>query len=305
MASANGVACEAVAPIVREFEGQEGLRLVADAWGDPAAPPVLLLHGGGQTRHAWGGTGVALARAGFYAVALDMRGHGESGWADDGDYTVAAYAADLHLVVSSFERRPALVGASLGGITSLVLEGEAHPGGASAVVLVDVTPRLQPEGLERIVAFMSARPDGFHSLDDAADVVAEYLPHRPRPSDTSGLAKNLRLHEDGRYRWHWDPKFLEKRAPEAHRADFPERMCRAAASISVPLLLVRGRMSEIVSEENAREFRELVPRCEYVDVKGASHMVAGDRNDAFCAAVVEFLSRKLLEGPPSGGSGQG
>lgn len=273
-----------------EFTGFGGLALAADTWGDASAPPVLLLHGGGQTRHAWGATASNLAAAGFYAVNLDLRGHGESAWAADGNYDIETFAHDILAVAAQLPAPPALVGASMGGLSSLVAQ-HLQPV-ASAVVLVDITPRMDPEGVQRIVGFMNAHPDGFATLDDAADAIAEYLPHRPRPRDTSGLAKNLRLGEDGRWRWHWDPRFLQG-PPRSAGEHYPERMNAAARSLAVPVLLVRGRMSEIVSEEGVREFLDLCPHAEYVDVEDASHMVAGDRNDLFCDAVVDFLARTL------------
>jgi pimeloyl-ACP methyl ester carboxylesterase len=271
------------------------VKLVADAYGIETNPPVLLLHGGGQTRHAWGATAEKLALAGFYAINMDHRGHGESGWADNGDYEIATFAADIAAVAATLPGRPALVGASLGGLASLVCE-HLHPV-ASAVVLVDITPRMELDGVQRIVGFMKAFPDGFASIDEAADAIAAYLPHRPRPRDSGGLAKNLRLGDDGRWRWHWDPRFLEG-PPRSAADNYPDRMNAAARSLSVPTLLVRGRMSEIVSQQGVDEFRELVPHAEYVDVEDAAHMVAGDRNDVFCNAVIEFLVRTLgVHGP--------
>jgi pimeloyl-ACP methyl ester carboxylesterase len=274
------------------LRGNGGVSLVADAYGDPAQPSVLLLHGGGQTRHAWGATAGRLADAGFYALTLDLRGHGESDWAEDGDYDLTRFAADIREIAAGLPSAPALVGASLGGLASLLCQ-YLHPV-ASAVVLVDITPRMDPDGVARIVGFMKAFPEGFASTDDAADAIAAYLPHRPRPRDSSGLAKNLRLGADGRWRWHWDPRFLEG-PPRSASEDYPERMNAAARSLDVPTLLVRGRMSEIVSEQGVREFLDLVPHAEYVDVEDAAHMVAGDRNDVFCDAVIDFLTRTFSE----------
>lgn len=264
-----------------------GLQLVGDAWGAHTAPPVLLLHGGGQTRHAWGGTARALAERGWYAITLDLRGHGESDWAPDGNYMIDAFVADLRHVLARFDRPPVLVGASLGGITALLTEGEAPQPVSTAVVLVDITPRVDPQGVERIRAFMTAKPEGFASLEEAADAVAAYLPHRPRPKDLSGLAKNLRRGPDGRYRWHWDPQLMSP--TRFARARDPERLLAAARSLRVPTLLVRGKLSDIVSEETAAEFLTAVPHARYVDVSGAGHMVAGDQNDIFSKAVIEFL----------------
>ncbi len=270
------------------FTGHAGIALAGDAWGDPSAAPVVLLPGGGQTRHSWRGTGRAIARAGWYAVSLDARGHGDSAWAEDGDYTIDAFAADLRAAAAVLGRPPVVVGASLGGITAMVAEGEA-PGTAAAVVLVDVAAKIEIAGAERVRAFMSAFPDGFVSLEEAADVVASYLPHRPRPRQLGGLTKSLRQGPDGRWRWHWDPRFLGGARPPSDVAN-PPRLSAAAAALAVPTLLVRGRESDVLSEEGAEHFLRLVPHARYVDVSDAGHMVAGDRNDRFTDAVVDFLT---------------
>jgi len=267
----------------------EGLTLVGDGYGDPAAPPVLLLHGGGQTRHAWGGTAAALAQAGWYAIALDLRGHGESSWDPAGDYSIEAFARDLVAVAAGFTRTPAVVGASLGGLALLIAQGEMAARPAAAAVLVDIAPRTDPVGVERIIRFMSAHPEGFASLDDAADAIARYLPDRPRPRDLSGLSKNLRRGPDGRWRWHWDPRFLRSERRPTVTQD-PERLEAAARNLRVPTLLVRGRMSDVVSAASVQAFLAQVPDARFVDVCGAGHMVAGDRNDAFTEAVVAFLA---------------
>jgi len=269
------------------YQVNDGVELVGDAWGASDAPPVLLLHGGGQTRHAWGGTARNLAEQGWYAVSLDLRGHGDSGWSPDGNYQIETFVGDLHRVLSHFQQRPVLVGASLGGMTALLTEGEAPEPVSSAVVLVDITPRVEQAGVDRIRAFMTARPEGFGSLEEVADTIAAYIPHRPRPKDLNGLQKNLRLGADGRYRWHWDPQLI---GPDrlGRRRD-PERLLAAARALRVPTLLVRGKISDVVSDETTQEFLEAVSHAKYADVAGAGHMVAGDRNDAFSKAVLEFL----------------
>jgi pimeloyl-ACP methyl ester carboxylesterase len=288
------------------LRGATGLALAADAWGDPTAPPVLLLHGGGQTRHAWAGTAQVLAQHGWYAIAMDLRGHGDSDWAPDGDYRHRAFAADTAAVADSFETRPVLVGASLGGISSLLALGEAQRAGrteslARALVLVDIASRMEQSGAQRIVDFMSQKPEGFESLEEAAEAIASYNPHRPRPKRLDGLRKNLRLRDDGRYRWHWDPAFIEGRFDEYREVDLVdirERLDEAAEGLVIPTLLVRGQQSDLLSEENARTFLAQVPHAKYVDVSGAGHMVAGDRNDKFTRAVVDFLDDEVVR--PSG-----
>lgn len=281
-----------------EVVGGNGVRLVADAYGDPTAPPVLLLHGGGQTRHSWRNTASDLADAGLYAVSADHRGHGDSGWDPKGQYDWPYFRADVEAWCAELGGSPAVVGASLGGMAALVTAGGRlaeglHPA-MSAIVLVDIAPKVEVEGSNRIVDFMAARPEGFASLEEAADVIAEYLPHRPRPKDTSGLAKNLRLHQDGRYRWHWDPAWItdiESRRAARHEGRFTEY----ARRLNFPTLLVRGRQSDLLSEEGVRDFLELAPHAEFVDVAGAGHMVAGDKNDAFTNAVASFLQRRYAQ----------
>lgn len=277
-----------LAPRALRLAGHGGLSLAAEAWGDPAAPPVVLLHGGGQTRHAWGGTAQALAREGWYAVAVDQRGHGESDWSPERDYSVEAFVDDVRAWVTTFRERPVLVGASLGGIAALLAEGEAPEPLCAGLVLVDIAARIEVQGALRIIEFMQARPEGFATLEEAADAVAAYLPHRHRPRDLSGLARNLRRGADGRWRWHWDPAFLEPgRGPRPGQDT--GRLERAARALRVPTLLVRGRLSDLLSEEGARQFLALAPHARFVDVSDAGHMVAGDRNDAFTDAVVSFL----------------
>ena len=213
-----------------DFLGRDGNRLVADAAGDPADPPVVLLHGGGQTRHSWGTTLGAVASKGWRAYAVDLRGHGESAWATDGDYTLDAFAGDVLAISHALDQPPALVGASLGGIASLAAIGEhTDEEVARALVLVDVAPRMEEQGRMRIGLFMAEHMnDGFASLDEVADAIQAYNPHRPRPSDLGGLQKNLRRGDDGRWYWHWDPAFIGGRlgSPDETRSSIvdPERL---------------------------------------------------------------------------------
>lgn len=271
------------------FEGRDGVPLAADAYGDPSDPPALLLHGGGQTRFAWGNTAQQLAAAGWYAISMDQRGHGESGWAPNKDYSVDAFVDDVRAVAEQLTAPPVLVGASLGGIAALIAEGESHPALAAALVLVDIAPKIEASGAMRIIQFMQGKPEGFASVEEAADAVAAYLPHRRRPADLSGLEKNLRRMDDGRYRWHWDPAFLEP-GHGPRPGENTDRLRMAARRLGVPTLLVRGRLSDLLSEEGARDFLALVPHARFADVSDAGHMVAGDRNDRFTAAVIEFLA---------------
>lgn len=274
------------------FEGRDGLAIAGDRRGRPEEPPVVFLHGGGQTRHSWHGTATAVAADGWQAITIDARGHGESAWSERGDYRLSSFAEDVRLVIDRLGERPVLVGASLGGLTAILLTGELHPGVARGVVLVDIIPDMEVAGAERIQRFMAEHAaDGFASLEEVADAVAAYNPHRPRPRDLEGLRKNVR-ERDGRFYWHWDPRFIGGTAdfPPSEVADAPRLHAAVARMVAdVPVMLVRGRASDLVSEEKAAEFCRRYPAVEFVDVTGAGHMVAGDRNDAFTAAVVRFL----------------
>jgi pimeloyl-ACP methyl ester carboxylesterase len=272
----------------------DGVDLAADAYGPADGPPVLFFHGGGQTRHAWGGTARLLGDKGWRATTVDLRGHGDSEWSPDGTYDVDAFAADVRAAARAQSAPPVLIGASLGGISSLVAIGEdaPRPGQgplAAGLVLVDIAPRVETAGVERIAAFMLGHLDGFASLEEVADAVAAYNPHRPRPTDLSGLRKNVRLREDGRWYWHWDPNFLLGGADEPRSYRNEERLERAARTLTIPTLIVRGKSSDMLTEDGVRQLQALVPHAVAVDVSGAGHMVAGDRNDAFNDAVVSFL----------------
>jgi pimeloyl-ACP methyl ester carboxylesterase len=266
----------------------DGTEIACEAVGDPRHPPVILSHGGGQTRHSWGGTAQQLASQGWYAISYDHRGHGDSGWSPDTLYNFDRFASDLCTVAASCETKPAVVGASLGGLSAMLCAGEVAPDMLASVTLVDVTPSLNRAGVEHIFAFMSHRMDeGFANLDEAADCIAEFT-GRPRRSDTKGLAKNLRL-RNGRYFWHWDPHFFNL---SDDQGSLLGRMNKAAQKMTLPVMLVRGQMSDVVTQTQVDEFLSLVPHADYVDVEKARHMVAGDANDIFTDAVLDFLSRQ-------------
>jgi len=278
----------------------DGAELTADIFGNEEDPPALLLHGGGQTRHAWTKTAAALAGAGWRAIALDLRGHGDSEWPESGDYDPEHFAADIIAVIRELGRPPAVVGASLGGMMALTAQRLSEAQLYSAVVLVDVTPQMERAGVERIVGFMLAHPHGFACLEEAADAIATYRPNKPRPTDLSGLERTLRQSSDGRWHWRWDARFLTTKfrasaqgieALDSRRELMEERLLAGAQRIVVPTLLVRGALSDVVSQEGAAAFLKAVPHAEYTDVEDAGHMVSGDQNDAFTAAVIDFLNR--------------
>jgi non-heme chloroperoxidase len=278
------------------WPGVGGINIAGDSWGNPNGPLVLLQHGGGQTRHAWKGTAELLGNVGYYAIAFDARGHGDSDWAPDGLYSQDVMVQDLKCVIAALgHKRPVLVGASMGGGTSLVAVGEDHVD-ATALIMVDIAPRIETDGIDKIQAFMSQKPEGFGSLEEVAEAIGNYQPQRVRPKNLDGLVKNIRLGADGKYHWHWDPLF---RAGTRDLVRREQRLEACARHLSLPTLLVRGGLSDVLSEDGAQHFLSLCPNSEYVNVTNAGHMVAGDRNDIFGTAVIDFLARNVpVQGEP-------
>ena len=273
----------------------DGITMAADAFGDPSHPPVVFLHGGGQTRHSWKSTAADLGGQGWYALTVDLRGHGDSSWSPDGRYGLDRFAGDVVRIADYLGTPPVFVGASLGGNASLAAIG-ARPDLALGLVLVDVSPFLQPSGTSRIRDFMvSHAEEGFASLEEVADAVAAYVPHRPRPRNLDGLRKNVRL-RDGRFYWHWDPAFMgspEDQAVQRNQLIDPASLGAAASSLRIPTLLVRGGESDVLSVDDSVRFLELVPHAEFASVAGAHHMVAGDDNAVFEEVLGDFLERRV------------
>jgi len=287
-----------------EFEGTEQNRLVATLYTpkvESKNPPALFMHGGGQTRYSWSGAAEQLACLGVVSISVDARGHGDSDWVPNKHYSFYEYRDDLieiaRQVKDQYGQPPILIGASLGGISGMLAVDEAGSDLFTAMVFVDVTPTMTKSGVEKIQGFMAENmSDGFATAQEAADAIAAYLPHRARPKSLDGLRKNLRRKEDGRLYWHWDPGFLKgPRSIDTDRGSRESLLPNACRAIKVPALLVRGAKSELVTEEAAQEFLQLVPHARFVDVSEAGHMVAGDKNDIFAKAVIDFLKQDVLK----------
>ncbi|MGG7102434.1 alpha/beta fold hydrolase [Rhodococcus sp. 24CO] len=276
-------------------------RLAVELWDNPDdhSTLILLSHGGAQTRHSWRRTAERLYSDGWTVSTFDARGHGDSGWSESGNYNFTDLADDvvdiidqLNRVLSSAQDQPPtprkviLVGASMGGAAGLIAQAR-NPHLATALVLVDVTPRVELEGLERILQFVTAAPDGFDNLEQVAAAVTAYNPTRPTPPRIEGLRKNLRT-RDGRLHWHWDPKFFSG-GKEGDDIDLAQQLEQAAAAITTPTLLIRGSRSDIVTDEGVNTLRRLMPHAQVSTVLGAAHMVAGDDNDQFTTELGEFL----------------
>ena len=228
----------------------------------------------------------------MFAITLDLRGHGRSDWSKNSEYELSQFSEDIAFVLEEIGICPVLVGASLGGLVGMYLEGRMRPGSISALVLVDVVPNMNVNGAERVKDFMLKHSEvGFASLSEVAEVLAEYNPYRKKPTDLEGLKKNLRK-RGNRWFWHWDPTFISSERNEKNPDMRNTQLLNEVMSnIKVPTLLVRGKMSDLVTEDEVQEFLEKFPQSDFVDVSGAGHMVAGDKNDVFSEEVIAFLNQ--------------
>ncbi len=273
------------------FAVSPDIALAADRHGRDDGAPVLLLHGGGQTRWSWDATARSLSsqapdRLTVYSV--DMRGHGQSSWCTNGNYRVDAFADDLRAVVTQLGVPPVIVGASLGGLAALLACGEEPRAACAGLVLVDIAPRIEASGSNRVGGFMRETIDGFASLEEAAAAVAAYA-GRTRQSRPEGLLKNLRQDADGRFRWHWDPAFMSIGDDGWDLVAFEARLMAAARAITAPILIVRGGESDVLSRETMAHLREALPHVAQAEISGARHMIAGDDNARFNEAILPFL----------------
>lgn len=289
-------AADTVVPTPFTVRGQAGT-LAGDVW-EPRSEPVdeiLMLHGGAQTRHSWNRAARRLVDSGYRVTTMDARGHGDSDWAPDGDYDIHRMSEDLVRIVEQRfpDRSPVLVGASLGGLTGLLALGQKRDV-ARALVLVDVTPKLEVSGVERVGEFLNSGAEGFESLEQVADLLTAYQPHRKRPGNLDGLRKNLRQRDDGRWYWHWDPAFA--RNANGDNAELGnDFFADIAPEVSQPVLLIRGGRSDIVSDDSVSHLLEIIPHAYTQTAAEAGHMVAGDDNAVFLDQLEWFLEEVLSE----------
>ena len=272
------------------FKNSEGDSIVASIFGNEDNPLVIFLHGGGQTRFAWRQAAENISNKGFYVITYDLRGHGDSFWSKKGNYKINDHKKDLISIIKNFNKPANLVGASLGGMTCLSLAGDKEFSDlCKALIMVDIGIYPNQEGSDKIVEFMSSAKNGFASLEEAANYISEFLPHRKKPKDLTGLNKNLRK-KGNRFYWHWDPKFLQGRKGEDIKNYFGH-LEEAAKIQNKPTLLIRGALSDVLTEEDKDYFLEIIPHAEFEEIEDAAHMVAGDKNDIFSSAVESFLIR--------------
>lgn len=262
-----------------------GVTLAAESHGDVDNDLVIFLHGGGQSRSAWRGAARAIAAAGYHALAVDLRGHGESEWAPDGNYHVSQHVADVVRVIEAFGGAAVLVGASLGGHIALLVAAE-RPDLVRAAALADVTPWVDESLADVLRTKMRASETGFDDLTQAAASLDSLSPGRGARS-AERLRGHLRQDVDGRYYWRWDPRVIDdafvRHAGEGGLFE------QAARRIAVPLLAMRAEFSTLVFPDQLDRLRLFVPHVETREIAGIEHMLTGDSNEAYAMAILDFL----------------
>jgi pimeloyl-ACP methyl ester carboxylesterase len=274
--------------VLRRFPTGDGLSLAVEHFGSGDGIPLIFAHGFGQSRLAWTGAAAQLAAEGFHCLALDGRGHGESDWHEGEGYDLQRFVDDATALARSLPRKPIWIGASMGGLIGMMAEAAQDESLFAGLVLVDVTPRWETAGVNRILDFMRAHPEGFASVEEASAAVAAYLPHRAQRNDPGRLEKMLVPMANGRLRWHWDPRLLDTVAGD-NGARYVAGLTAAAAALRLPVLLISGGRSDVVSDHTIAEFQKLVPHAEHQRIDEATHMVVGDANDRFVATISRYL----------------
>ena len=273
------------------------LRLRYLDWGESTKPTVLLLHGFAQNGHSFDFVSLSLCDR-FRIVALDLRGHGDSDWAPDSDYRRESHVGDVEAAIDGLGLAPvSIVGLSLGGTIGYLLAA-GRPDAVRSMVLVDIAPRVEPEGLSRVRGFVEG-PDRFASLDEMVKAVRRFRPDRSVEQLRGSVLRNARQMEDGLWSWKYDPAM---RRPEARPKTGPAeeaRLWSALERVGCPTLVVRGANSDIMSASSAAELVQRLPDARCVEVKDAGHLVPGDNPAGFIAAIEPFLLATAGAAPPT------
>jgi esterase len=263
-----------------------GLTFHCVEWGAPSAPPMICLHGITQTAHSW--DEVAAAMAGdHHVVCIDQRGHGDSTWAPDGDYSRQTQAADLDALTDELGLRSfVLAGMSMGGINAITFTAR-HPGKVRALIVVDVSPQIEARGVENIRSFIQAS-DVLDSFEAFVERAHQFNPRRSLDNIRSRLVHNLKQLPDGTWTWKYDPAL---RSPQrSFQASALGTLWDDVSALRCPTLIIRGGDSDVLSTEGAEKFQGAVPGSRLAVVPGAGHSVMGDNPTAFVAAVRDFLA---------------
>jgi len=265
-----------------------GLRLHYLDWGNEGAPPMLLLHGFSGHAHTWDTFARAMSDR-FRVLALDQRGHGDSGWAKDGAYAVDDHAADIAAFHDRLALGPiVLIGLSMGGRNAIKYTSR-HPDRVDRLVIVDIGPDIAPLGAERVRRTAAEAPEEFTDVDGAMAYLRQQAIFFTAASEAAlrhRVEHGLKKLPSGRYTWKYDKALRDqRRAGTVPQID----LWPAVRQIKAPTLIVRGSESDVFSPETAKRMHELIPQSRLVEIPGAGHSVPADAPEAFERAVREFL----------------
>ena len=265
-----------------------GLRFHYQDWGDQSNPPLLLLHGFAQTCHSWDFVALSLCDR-FHVMALDQRGHGDSDWAPDGDYSPETQQKDIHAIVEALDLKGlVLMGLSMGGRNSFTYAAN-HSERIKALVIVDAAPQNMVGGTDNIRRFVQ-QMDELGSVDEFVERIQKFNPRRAVEQIRGSILHNLKQLPSGKWTWKYD-KLL--RSPDRRLGSDPqmtERLWGYVESLKCPTLVVRGGASDVVALDTAEAMQKRIPNGTMATVENAGHLVMGDNPMGFQRAVTEFLA---------------
>jgi esterase len=278
-----------VAPKDR-FIRANGLRFHCLEWGEPANPPMMLLHGFAQTCHSWDFVALSFCDR-FRVIALDMRGHGDSDWASDGDYSLDTQQRDIHGVVEALGLKDVvLIGLSMGGRNAFTYAA-THPEKVKALVIVDAGPENLRAGTDNIRRFVQ-QEDELDSVEEFVERVRQFNPRRSPEQIRGSIIHNLKQLPNGKWTWKYD-KLLRSPTGRGRMGPDPEltrRLWSYVESLRCPTLVVRGAASDVIALETAEAMQRRIPNGQLATVERAGHLVMGDNPAGFQRAVNEFLA---------------
>ncbi|MCK9518111.1 MAG: alpha/beta hydrolase [Dehalococcoidia bacterium] len=264
-----------------------GLKLHYQEWGEPGAPAIVMLHGFGVSGHMFDEFAERL-QSRFRLIALDQRGHGDSDWAEDGDYSREAFVEDLEAVREALGLKTfLLVGHSMGGLNAVAYTAK-YPERVRALVLVDVGPEAAKEGVDNIVRFTRG-PDELE-FEEFVQMAHQFNPRRSIENIRDRMRHRLRQMESGKWTWKFDRRFRQEKSGLRIGSELSnDEVWQLYRSVRVPTLLVRGAESDVLTQEVAERVAREMHQARLVVVRGAGHSVPGDNPDDFSAAVESFL----------------
>jgi pimeloyl-ACP methyl ester carboxylesterase len=274
------------------FDG-DGVRLAASAWGDPRAHPVLFFHGHGQTRRIWSIAAQVVAKGGYRALSIDLRGHGDSDWAPDRNYAIEAYGRDIVRVIDQLDRRVSMVGVSRGGWVAH-LAAAWRPDNTRLLVLCDMAPNISIEAPRAYRRFFDLSRRGYRTLAEAAEDLRAHLGYAvANPAQIRGGLRE----RDGLLHWHWDPA---SGAPEHFEVEPTRtRLVAEVRDLRCPVVLLRSGQNSMVTDEKLREFKALTPQLIVEEAPGLRHILTLRDNPWIGRRVIDHLRAGLAAPPDS------